>query len=167
MTSNAWSSGDTDKAMRKFSQAREILVDCFDPGSFEEEFKIDEMAALSLRFNLCRAAEMDPRQSTLAHPSRRLRTIIDDEIYRTTQLKRYRELIQEEFRRAAESFYQMKAERLLRGAHEIAKQTQIRRTASVPAGSRSSEGSNQSHIFGEHRKRNLTSNEGSFLPTSP
>jgi hypothetical protein len=66
-----------------------------------------------MRYNFCRAAEMGPRQSEVIHSSRRLRTAIDDEIHRITQLNRYRKLIQQEFRRAVKSFYQMQAERLV------------------------------------------------------
>jgi hypothetical protein len=148
MTSSAWSSkSETDKLMRNFSRAREILFDFFEPGSPREEFKIDEMAALSMRYNFCRAAEMDPRQSEVMHSSRRLPTAIDDEIHRITQLNRYRKLIQQEFRRAVKSFYQMQAERLVT-EQEIAKQTQFRATTLATMGSGRSQGS----VFGERSR---------------
>jgi hypothetical protein len=165
MTSSAWSSGDTDKVMRKFSGAREILLDFFEPGSPQEEFKIDEMAALGMRYNFCRAAEMDPRQSEVMHSSRRLRTVVDDEIYRLTQLNRYRNLIQQEFRRVVKSFYQMQAERLVTEA-EIAKQTQCSATALATMGSGRNQVSNQGSVsVRDHGKRNLTPNSVSLLST--
>jgi hypothetical protein len=152
MTNTPNDLGDTDQLMRNFSRAQKILRDWFEPGSPREEFKLDEMTALSLRYNLCRAAELDPRQSELLHPSKRPRTAIDDELSRITQLKRYRELIQLEFRRAVQLFYQLKVERQLEVAHEIAKQTQSSATTLATPGSGRSQGSNLGSIFGERSR---------------
>jgi hypothetical protein len=153
MTINTWSSnGDSDKLMRDLSRARQILRDWFEPVGPREEFKIEEMAALSVRYNLCRAAEMDPRQSELRPSSRRLRTAIDDEIHKVTQLNRYRMLIQQEFRRVVDSFYRVKVQRLL-AERKIAKQTQFRATTLTTPGSRRSQGSNLGSIFGERSRK--------------
>jgi hypothetical protein len=139
--------GDTDQVMQDFSRARELLSDWFEPGGAREEFKIDQLAVLSVRYNLCREAEMDPKQSELRPSRRRLRTAIVDEIHTMAQLRRYRKLIQEEFGRVMESFLCIKAERLLT-EDKIAKQTQFRTTASSTTGSGRSQSSNLGLDFG-------------------
>jgi len=141
--------GDIDRVMQDFSRAIEFLRDWYQPVGPREEFKIYEMAVLGVRYNLCREAELDPRQSQLRPSRRRLRTAIVDQIHAGIQLSRYRKLIQQEFRRVAESFIRIKAARLDATAGEIAKQSQFRATTSVSTGSGRGKGSNFDHVFEE------------------